>query len=761
VALGNMQSGAAGWKILIDRSYSSAMIRSFRAIPVLLVTFLTAHSALEAQQPALLTPAAGLVITSSARLRPGTYRLDAPASLDSALIVIRGDDVTVDMSGVTLAGSDSDADPDAARGVAVRIEGGRNVRVANARIRGYKVGILARATRGLVLIGNDLSHNWKPRLYSLVEHESLADWLSYHHNEQSEWLRYGAAIYLDGVRRGEVRENIARQGMNGLLMMRTDSVRVIGNDFSFDSGLGIGLYRSSDNVIMHNRADFDVRGYSHGFYRRGQDSAALLIYEQSCRNVVAFNSMTHGGDGLFLWAGQQTMDTGAGGANDNLFYANDFSYAPTNGMEATFSRNAFVGNLIRGSDHGLWGGYSYESQVVANRFAGNRIGIAIEHGQDDIIRDNTFGGDSTAISLWANPIEPSDWGYPKHRDTRSRSYIISGNVFTGNRVALRALNTMGLTFRENSLTAVDTAVVARDTVGVALLENREQRARGDVGLVRAPELVADWRGRLPAPIEGAAEVRGSGVATLPRSAIIVDEWGPYDWRSPKLWPADGSRGAVVRLQVLGPVGRWRVVSVEGARLDRRTGTVPDTIAVTPARGRAGDWSVTLEYRGAPTISPRGELKTAGSPVRFSYERFEPTIDWHARFWTWSDSASDLRRAEVPFSRVASSTPVLDTLMPRLDLEWYRPTIRALPQERFAMEAVGEVSLGAGATYSLRAISDDGIRVWVDESLAIDHWVPHESAVDTVTLSPGRHRIRVEYYQVDSWTELRVEIVRRR
>ena len=48
------------------------------------------------------------------------------------------------------------------------------------------------------------------------------------------------------------------------------------------------------------------------------------MYEQSCFNVVAHNSITHSGDGLFLWAGQSTMDSGKGGANDNLFYANDF-----------------------------------------------------------------------------------------------------------------------------------------------------------------------------------------------------------------------------------------------------------------------------------------------------------------------------------------------------------------------------------------------------------------------------------------------------
>ena len=129
------------------------------------------------------------------------------------------------------------------------------------------------------------------------------------------------------------------------------------------------------------------------------------------------------------------MDTGEGGANDNLFYGNDFSFAPTNGMEATFSRNTFVANRIEGSDHGLWGGYSFDSKVVGNDFRRNRIGIAIEHGQNNDIANNRFVGDSTGISLWANPIEPSDWGYPKHRDTRSRDYVIRTNLFVDERVA--------------------------------------------------------------------------------------------------------------------------------------------------------------------------------------------------------------------------------------------------------------------------------------------------------------------------------------
>ena len=284
-----------------------------------------------AQAPALvLRP--GLVITRPVRVVPNAYRLRAPVSLDSPLVVVRGDDVTVDFTGATLLGTADRALPDDARGLAILVDGGRNVTIRGARIHGYKVAIRARGTHGLRIVDSDLSRNWKPRLYSVVEHESLVDWLSFHHNEHNEWLRFGAAIYVEDVHGGEIHGNVVEQGMNALLVTRSDSLLVWNNDFSFNSGLGIGLYRSSDNRIMHNEFDYNVRGHSEGFYHRGQDSAGIVLYEQSCRNVIAYNSVTHGGDGLFLWAGQSTMDTGQGGANDNLVFANDFSYAPANGI---------------------------------------------------------------------------------------------------------------------------------------------------------------------------------------------------------------------------------------------------------------------------------------------------------------------------------------------------------------------------------------------------------------------------------------------
>ncbi len=625
---------------------------------------------------------AGMIITQSVQVVPKTYRLTG------APIIVRGDHITVDFRGATLEGIDPQADPDQARDTAIVIDGGSNIRIVQARIRGYKVGILARGTRLLTLRNNDLSNNWKPRLFSLVEHESLVDWLSFHHNEKDEWLRFGAAIYLQDVKGADLRGNRAVGGMNGLLLVRTDGAMIRDNTFSFNSGLGIGLYRSSDDTIIHNELDYNVRGYSHKFYSRGQDSADLLLFEQSSRNLVALNSLTHGGDGVFLWAGQTTMDSGTGGANDNLFYGNDVSYATANGVEATFSRNEIIANRAWGSEYGVWGGYSFQTEIVGNDFRGNRTGIAIEHGQDNVIAHNRFDRDSTAIRLWADSIEPSDWGYPKHHDTRSRGYRIGGNEFVGNRTTLHLRNTMG----------VDTlAVISRPV---------------------PPPLLAALRRPSPA------------VAGRDRSAIIVDEWGPYNWESPKLWPVDSTRAVPMRLATLGPSGRWRLVSLRGvATLSRAAGRIGDTIGVVPRRDSTGDWEIVLESGGA----------------RFSYARFEPRIDWSVRF---TDSSGVASPAAAPRG------------VQRLDFMWYRPpaAYKDLPQSHWSLEAAGTVMLPPG-TYSLRTISDDAVRVWIDGTLAIDAWTAHESRVDYAPLTAGKHDLRVEYRQVDGWVELRLDIIR--
>src|SRR5260370_24019456 len=157
----------------------------------------------------------GQIITRSARVLRRTYRISG--------VVIRGDNVTVDFAGATLQGSPTDT--------AIRVDGGTNVHIINARVRGYKVGILARGTHHLTLQNNDLSYNWKPRLFSLVEHESLVDWLSFLPNKRNEGLPTGPRFYLPDVVAGTTSENAPLKGMTAPRPFAAPAVAFLGTTF--------------------------------------------------------------------------------------------------------------------------------------------------------------------------------------------------------------------------------------------------------------------------------------------------------------------------------------------------------------------------------------------------------------------------------------------------------------------------------------------------------------------------------------------------
>ena len=234
--------------------------------------------------------------------------------------------------------------------------------------------------------------------------------------------------------------------------------------------------------------------------------------------------------------------------------------------------------------------------------------------------------------------------------------------------------------------------------------------------------------------------------------------GPYDYRSPKLSPVDSARGIPLRLRTLGPPGKWRVAARRGvASVSSESGIIGDTIAVAPKADSLGDWELTLEYTGTSTVSPRGVVLAARAPYRFSYSRFEPPIDWTTRFFKWSDSTGDPRKSPDAMTALTRGAPILTAQLPRLDYEGYR-ALPNLPRENFALEATGSVDLAPGE-YTLRTLSDDGVRVWVDGALVIDDWKPHETALDFAPLTGGHHDLRVQYYQGDGWYELRLDIVR--
>ncbi len=777
-----------------------------------------------------LTP--GMKITSSVRVRPGTYILpNAKEDGTGAAIFIEGDNITIDLSGVTIRGSEPTVEPDQRTGTGLLIEG-TGVEIRNAKVHGYKVGIMARHCPGLKITNSDLSYNWKQHLKSTLEKEDTSDWMSYHQNDKNEWLRYGAALYLDNCDRFEVRDVVARGGQNGLMMTRTDGGLVWNSDFSFLSSIGVGMYRSSGNRIMHNNIDWCVRGYSHGVYNRGQDSTGILIYEQSHRNVFAYNSVTHGGDGFFLWAGQTTMDTGEGGCNDNLLFGNDFSHAPTNGIEATFSRNQFVNNKVMECWHGVWGGYSYDTLIAGNVFGLNAEAIAIEHGQDNKILGNTFRRDRNVLRIWQNASQDPNWGYPKHRDTKSRDLAFEWNLVAdvdgpafwltdtenislrhnllarlakpfelkGNLPGMRFENTeyrganepqwpAEVTARNVSYAASPTPAAPPTMQGsgnVIVSENFDQREYLSRFNVPWDPYARNWS--LPAPMEGMKTAPAAALEQLLRQSapsplrggrdpflapgtlrgrryILVDEWGPYDFQSPKLWPrlpvvtsTDGKTQTQV-FDILGPVGKWQVKSSKGVTLSATRGQVPGQVTVTTdLENPSAITEIQLEFVGQQTVDYRGVVSPAGSRVPFGYRRTNVPIQWDVKHYAWQKDTSDPRTQAEAFAAILKGAPLAQFTTNRLEITAYGSPRAGVPDNYWATVARGVVQAAPGR-YRLRVTTDDGCRVRLNgQEVITNAWKyqgPTEYTAELVL--KGQDVIDIEHFEIDGYATLMVRL----
>ena len=128
----------------------------------------------------------GLKISRSVKIKKQTYKLDAPVSMDGALIIIEGSNITVDFSNAILKGSNLKKNPDEFFGAAVLIRSGNNITIKNLKARGYKVALMAKGITNLTIENCDLSYNYRQHLNSTQEKEDISDWLSHHQNENSQ-----------------------------------------------------------------------------------------------------------------------------------------------------------------------------------------------------------------------------------------------------------------------------------------------------------------------------------------------------------------------------------------------------------------------------------------------------------------------------------------------------------------------------------------------------------------------------------------------
>ena len=706
-----------------------------------------------------------LTVTASTTFRPGRYQvIDGD---DNGVLHVRGNDLTLDFQGATLASASDETRADEFRGRGIVIEESNNITIKNLNVRGCKLGVYAHNCRNLIIEGCDFSDNYKQHLLSTPQAENGADWLFGHENDANEWFRYGAAVYLDGCTRFTLRNNIACRGQNGICLVRSSEGAIYDNDCSFNSGWGLALYRSCGNVVARNKFDWCIRGYSHGVYNRGQDSAGILVFEQCSDNAFVFNSATHGGDGFFLFAGLETLDeTGQGGCNRNLVYCNDFSHASNNGIEATFSTgNRFIENILDQADHAIWAGYSYGSEFVRNKISRSNHGISIEHGSDNRIEGNTIERTQVGVQLWAN-ASPAfrEKPYGKSHHCRSQEYQIIGNRFVKNQLDVKLANTSQVDFRRNEfreapvsfdvagdcreLTIAENNVSGQlrigESAGVRFEDNFLAQPPQGVSSVKSPRAL-DFADRA-APPERATKAPGKQDAFLAKGAlrgleyILVDEWGPYDFAKIKIAPERPVFWGGGELRVLGPPTPFAIEDIAGGALVApQNGVLPATLKISAPDRKMHEFSFSVRLpEQEQTVRVDGLLLFA---------------DWDVKFYGWKDAGPQKPPADWKSVLLG---PVLEERQPsKIDFLWSAgaPSDR-VPADHFATVSTAEIELPAGK-YELRTISDDGVRVSVDGRRVVDNWTWHPPAENhaEIELEAGRHALRIEHFEIDGVAQL--------
>jgi parallel beta-helix repeat protein len=664
----------------------------------------------------------------------------------NGVIQITGPGITVDLGDQVLRGSNGAPDTFTGTGISIT---GKDVTLRGGRIHGYKVGVHARFADDLVVEDGDVSGNYRQRLGSTWRREDAADWLRPHANDDNEWLtNYGAGVYVEDSARITIRRVRARQTQNGIVLDRVGGGEVYDNDCAFGSGWGIALWRSSRNTISRNACDFRIRGYSHGVYNRGQDSAGILLFEQCERNTITHNSMTHCGDGLFLYAGDEALgkvNPNANpswyvrrGSNRNVIAHNDCSYAAAHGIEVLFSfSNRVLANRITGNAIcGIWGGYSQacvfaQNEIDANGempYGSERGGINIEHGRSNYIAANTFRDNPVGIFLWWDrDREIGKLPWAQANPTAVEDNALLQNTFQGDLIALQLRGCGPTTVGINHATDVEVELDADEISRSVLTE------LGNFDLPATEFETPEPIGKT-SPVGALDHLRG-------REHIVMTEWGPYDWRAPRLFLVDRAPGRHV-YRLLGPEALIDA-SVEGDNVAlTRDADGHSLIVAAAATGAALPYTLTARTASGRQTAA-GVLVQATWAVTVFRSEADPREDLEA--WRRGAEAHGVR----------SSLPALDL---RYGPEGPAGLQPAAP-DHFGTIATTTIVVPAG-TWRIRTTSDDGIRVRLDGAVVIDDWTLHATRTheyEFTVAEPEQLDIRVEHFELEGNAELSLDL----
>jgi parallel beta-helix repeat protein len=665
-----------------------------------------------------------MTVGGSTEIRPGKYVVKESST---GVLRVDADNAVIDFKGATLRSRDDVwRDLDRFEGAGILIQGRKNVTIRNARVEGYRWNVFIVDCENVRLENCDFGLS--RAIPMLKDGRPVDTFLNL--RDANAWRQYGAGIWMERSKGCVVTKCRATGAQNGLLMVDCRSNTVHDNDFSFNGGWGVCMARSSDNVVSWNRMDFVNRTWAGGW---GGDSASIGVADDSDHNFFVGNSMTHSGDGFFL---SNRNDVGfnqatglfdpRGGSDRNVIASNDGSWSTANAFEGTFSLgNVYIDNQANRSNYGYWLGFSSDTLLAGNTIVENLVsGIAIEHGKANRIVSNRLTSNArSAIHLWAADEKPRA-PFP------STSIDIVGNTISGSPVAFDLTGSTDVLLKDNNVsnsTGPDPTSASRSPLPARQAFDASEDGK------RLQEILATkppgwrWYTEMPYP---------QGVQWLRAEAFA-----PQDFRGQLAAVRDVDPGAIELF--LTETG----VSV----------SAPDFVGYdpTPENPRLVRISVRPDPAALGTQKPYRIVLTAEDGKRKQVlEGTLQTVVWNVKWFDWHGLTYDDSTA---WKQLFASKPLVEETTRLLGGDYTgRSPAPGVPKGHFAMVATTKFQVPPGR-YRFNAMSDDGIRVFLDGKEIISRWNHHGPTPDevTLTLDPAAHALRVEYCQEDGAAVLRL------
>ena len=179
--------------------------------------------------------------------------------------------------------------------------------------------------------------------------------------------------------------------------------------------------------------------------------------------------------------------------------------------------------------------------------------------------------------------------------------------------------------------------------------------------------------------------------------------------------------------------------VSGAQVNAGQNTV---VAYQPTALLAGNWGDFCSNEPPPPLPP------GSCPAGFTSE---PGLEG-----SYYDYSSEI----FPSPPRPSGTATAVRIDGPVDFEDDVPEVEGLDEDHFAVRWDGLIRTTEAGSYRFRTDSDDGVRLWVGDTLVIDNWTDHPAETDTsdaFTLDANQtYAVRLEYYENEGNAVIRLE-----